>query len=249
MKHILSILPMRTDERGIPNKHYSTMYDEIMLTDKEQFDALYEARKKKYYNEQSKEYFRKVHSGSVWDGVTAEKLAAFFETKLQKLIGKKPVRQTIELLQQLSHYYMCEAGVLNPDKGLLFMGNVGTGKTKLALSVIRNPRYEYTYETTRNISECYEIGTDHWEQFLKSDKSYIFDDVGTELIAQIPYTRKTTESVAELIYKRYDSGSLNNVIITTNLDAEAIAARYGDRIRDRIKECFNVVVFDWDSLR
>ena len=249
MKHISELLSKNTDERGITDKHYIKDYLDVELTENETFDAIYEAKRKKYYVLKSQNYFKRINSNNVWDEIDANKLLHHFATRLAKSIIEPPTPKSLEILKDLCSYFLNEQGKYSINKGLLLPGNVGTGKTKIAQAVMSNPRYAYEYTTAKNITESYELGGDYWSHYLKPDNAIIIDDIGTERIAQIEYKKSSIESIAELIQHRYDACSLNNVVITTNLNAEAIGQRYGDRVRDRIRESFNVIIFKGESLR
>ncbi len=249
MKHISELLTAPTDERGLPGKHYIDDYLQIELSDNETFDALYEAKKKKYYQIKTQEYYKRINSSNAWSGIDADKLLTRFTLRLTKSITTPPTDKSLHLLNELTNYFLNEQGKYSLNKGLLLLGNVGTGKTKIAQAIAYNPRYQYEYTTAKNLSECYEIGDDHWHHYITPNNAFIIDDIGTEKHAQQDYKKGLVESVSEFILSRYDTNSLSNVVITTNLNADAIGNRYGERVRDRIREAFNVIIFDGASLR
>jgi len=52
--------------------------------------------------------------------------------------------------------------------------------------------------------------------------------------------------MGEILLSRYDLFKTKNVKthITTNLNAEELEARYGSRVRSRMREMFNLISFD-----
>ncbi len=76
---------------------------------------------------------------------------------------------------------------------------------------------------------------------------YCFDDVGTERPMQ--YYGNDCNVMGEILLGRYDhfvkKGMLTH--ITTNLSASKLEELYGNRLRSRMREMFNLVAFSVDS--
>lgn len=236
--------------QGIEGKHYSSMYDDVVLSDEEVKEALYEARKKRYYKNKNQEYWDKINSiTNEWIDFTQSRLYDLFLNRLFKIIGKRPTEESMQYLKLLASYYIGDENEYKQDKGFLFVGGTGTGKTALATAIAKNPLYNYEITTAKNISECYEIGEDHWQQWLNPNKAIIIDDMGDEKAAQLEYKKGQIEVIDELLKLRYKDKSYNNIVITTNMNGDSISERYGDRLRSRMREMFNIVNFGTKDLR
>lgn len=236
-------------QQGIETKHYSSMYDDVQLTDEEVKEALYEARKKRYYINKQKEYWNSINSKSEWHGITEARLYDYYATKLMRTINRKPTEKSLNILKLLTAYIMQTDTNFDNAKGFLFVGGTGSGKTVLAKTISKNPLYNYEFTTAKNIAECYQIGDDHWQQWVNPNKAIIIDDLGDEKPAQIDHKKGQIEALDELLKRRYEDKSYCNIIITTNMNGDVISERYGDRIRSRMREMFNVVNFGNNDLR
>jgi DNA replication protein DnaC len=81
------------------------------------------------------------------------------------------------------------------------------------------------------------------EKLLKA-KRLVIDDIGTEFMdANGSYQALLDEIVNE----RY--ANKRPTLMTTNLEVQAFAARYGERVADRIRESGRFVFVGRDSLR
>ena len=76
---------------------------------------------------------------------------------------------------------------------------------------------------------------------------YCFDDLGAE--QQIKYFGNDCNVMAEILITRYQEFIVNNTIthITTNLSASEIEKMYGNRLRSRMRNMFNVISFEGNS--
>jgi DNA replication protein DnaC len=56
--------------------------------------------------------------------------------------------------------------------------------------------------------------------------------------------------MAEIILTRYDSFIHHKTMthVTTNLSASELERFYGDRVRSRMRQMFNLIAFDKDSI-
>jgi len=56
--------------------------------------------------------------------------------------------------------------------------------------------------------------------------------------------------MGEILLSRYDIFKAKNwkTHITTNLNAEELEARYGSRVRSRLREMMNVIAYDSNSI-
>lgn len=121
---------------------------------------------------------------------------------------------------------------------LLLLGNTGTGKTHVSTAIAREiiaMGYSVIYDSAQNIMNDYE--TDRFksgygphepisEKYTECDL-LIIDDLGTEFSNQF-----STVCLYNLINTRQNKGLAT--IISTNLPAKELAARYDGRIYSRI---------------
>lgn len=148
---------------------------------------------------------------------------------------------------------------LDPEKGLFLFGDKGVGKS-IAIEGLRNclkhgELYFKNYKA-EDISEDYALGNtgDIFHSFEDNGrrKSYsiCIDDMGFERLRVIHFGNEICP-IATVISKRYDLYQRNRLIthITSNLNGIQIERLYGDRIRDRIREMCNEIVFKGTSRR
>lgn len=76
---------------------------------------------------------------------------------------------------------------------------------------------------------------------------FCFDDLGSE--QQIKHFGNDCNVMAEILITRYEQFIDNKSIthITTNLSASEIEKLYGNRLRSRMRNMFNVISFDSNS--
>ena len=152
-----------------------------------------------------------------------------------------------------------EAANLNIDlsKGILLSGPIGCGKTSI-MHLIRPfavNAFNYKIKTCREISfEFAKHGYEAINQYTNKQNSqnrlsgYCFDDLGAE--QQIKHFGNDCNVMAEILISRYEHFVENKTIthITTNLSASEIERNYGNRLRSRMRNMFNVISFDADSI-
>jgi len=145
-------------------------------------------------------------------------------------------------------------------KGLIISGPIGCGKTSLIkLTSYFCPREtQFMVKPTREIS--FEFEQDGYPVINRYSKGsyfrigglpvprvYCFDDLGLE---QTPrYYGNECNVMAEILLARYDLFVAKHMLthITTNLSASELEGIYGNRIRSRMREMFNLVAFDKNS--
>lgn len=121
---------------------------------------------------------------------------------------------------------------------LLLIGKTGTGKTHISTAIAReviNLGYDVIYDSVQNIVADFEddkFRRSYHTEELKADKYLecdllIIDDLGTEFSNQV-----TISCLYNLLNTRQNKGLAT--IISTNLDAKELAAKYEDRIYSRI---------------
>jgi DNA replication protein DnaC len=146
---------------------------------------------------------------------------------------------------------------LDINKGILLSGPIGCGKTSIMhlLKPFMYQKYEYKIKTCREIS--YEFAKNGYEALqpytMKAMNQsrlsgFCFDDLGAE--QQIKHFGNDCNVMAEILISRYENFIENNSIthITTNLSASEIEKHYGNRLRSRMRNMFNLISFESESL-
>ena len=141
------------------------------------------------------------------------------------------------------------------SKGILLTGPVGCGKTSL-MSVCR---FLLPAEKRHCIKSCRDVSFEFadkgheifhkytrgsFSQYKFEPRTYCFDDLGLE--SAINFYGNQCSVMAEILLSRYDMFHSFGMIthITTNLNSPEIEENYGIRVRSRMREIFNVVLFD-----
>jgi hypothetical protein len=139
------------------------------------------------------------------------------------------------------------------SKGILVSGSIGCGKTSL-MNLVRPFAYhpfEYKIKTCREVSfefakngfeaiNCYTLKQANQSKLT----GYCFDDLGAE--QQIKHFGNDCNVMAEVLISRYEQFVENKSVthITTNLSASEIENNYGNRLRSRMRQMFNLITFD-----
>ena len=142
---------------------------------------------------------------------------------------------------------------LNLSKGILLTGPVGCGKTTIMnlIKYLTPPEHKFFVKPCRDISfEFIQDGYQIIHKYSKGKlyesepKTICFDDLGTE--NNLKYYGNECNVIAEIILSRYDIFITKNLQthITTNLNASEIEKQYGNRVRSRIREMFNLIAYD-----
>ena len=142
---------------------------------------------------------------------------------------------------------------LDLNKGILLSGPVGCGKTSIMhlIKPFGYARYDYKIKTTREVSfEFAKYGFEALQPYTQKSNQqhrltgYSFDDLGAE--QQIKHFGNDCNVMAEILISRYEQFIENNTVthITTNLSASEIEAHYGNRLRSRMRNMFNLIAFD-----
>ncbi|WP_310559181.1 ATPase [Flavobacterium sp.] len=146
---------------------------------------------------------------------------------------------------------------INLTKGILLSGPIGCGKTSI-MHLIRqfsNYKSDYKIKTCREISfefakHGYEALNPYTHKINNQMRltGYCFDDLGAE--QQIKHFGNDCNVMAEVLISRYEHFVENNSMthVTTNLSATEIENHYGNRLRSRMRNMFNVISFDSNSM-
>jgi DNA replication protein DnaC len=149
-------------------------------------------------------------------------------------------RRNPHVVREVRRYAATVREQLDEGRGLWFTGDVGTGKTTLAMLVSKAaleadrtvaiyslPRLLAMLRETYDEDAAYSLA-DLVERLCKVDLLHV-DDVGAEQSS--PWV---LEQLYTIVNTRYEDGRA--VLLTTNLDDEALRAQIGDRTVSRLFE-------------
>ncbi|WP_179006070.1 ATPase [Winogradskyella forsetii] len=185
------------------------------------------------------------------------KILIYLDAKGKLLFGKnfKIYEEDEVVLYKLCIYFIrdfeaCKKLELDPNKGILLSGPVGCGKTSL-MKLLRNivPHHKpYEIIPARNITFAFNnIGFKTIEEYGNSS-FYCFDDLGVETTGR--HFGKDCNVMGEILLSRYDLFFKHGIRThaTTNLNAQELEERYGNRVRSRMRQLFNLIAFDKESV-
>ena len=193
-----------------------------------------------------------------------EKIKTYLNIKGHLLFGQnfKIYKEDEALIFKLCCYYIqdhysCAKMGIDTNKGLLLTGPVGCGKTSLMKLLLHLAPHKTNYEIIPTRNMVFNFNTSGFKVLEKynESKNYCFDDLGVEPTG-CHYT-KECNVLGEILLSRYDlfvQTSLNFSLsqrtkthITTNLNAQELEKRYGNRVRSRLKSMFNLISFNKNS--
>ncbi|WP_166962521.1 P-loop NTPase family protein [Yeosuana marina] len=184
-------------------------------------------------------------------------ILTYLNAKGKLLFGKsfKLVIDDRDILFKLCNYFIkdeanCKKLDIDIHKGILLTGPVGCGKTSL-MKLLRHivPHQKpYKMIPTRNIVFGFNhVGYKTIEDY-GSTNYFCFDDLGVEPIGR--HYGKDCNVMGEILLSRYELFLENQIKThaTTNLNAQELEERYGNRVRSRMRELFNLIAFDKKSM-
>ena len=184
-----------------------------------------------------------------------DKILIYLNAKGKLLFGDhfRIYTEDENIIRKLCHYFIkdkenCQKNDIDPEKGILLTGPVGCGKTSL-MKLLKNLvplQRPYLLAPCRNIV----FGFNHLGYKIIEDygdsSPICFDDLGVEPIGR--HYGKDCNVMGEVLLSRYDlflkTKSKIKTHATTNLNAEELEERYGNRVRSRMRELFNLIAFD-----
>jgi len=173
-------------------------------------------------------------------------------------IGKKMKESGYRDLNPKFHHefldYLVRFCDKKPMRGLMLVGGVGTGKTMAAAFMAA--LYDIEFFTANELVAAYPKHRDDFHGWLKSKRScgndpymLAIDDLGAEPTV-VDYGMRF-ELLGQVLAARYDDWrySGHKTILTTNLEAKEIVARYGARLESRMHEMFEIIPVLGQDLR
>ena len=184
------------------------------------------------------------------------KMIIYLEAKGKLLFGKnfKIYSEDEAILYKLCIYFIrdfetCRKLSIDPNKGILLSGPVGCGKTSLMklLPFIVPHQSKHAVVPARNITFSFNKSGFKIIEDYGNNGFYCFDDLGVETTGR--HFGKDCNVMGEILLSRYDLFLKNKTRtnVTTNLNAQELENRYGNRVRSRMRELFNLIAFDKES--
>lgn len=185
-----------------------------------------------------------------------DKILIYLDAKGKLLFGKKfrIYKEDREIIFKLCNYFIkdyanCKKLNIDLNKGILLSGPVGCGKTSL-MKLLRHivPHFKsYEVLATRNIVFAFNHTGYKTIESFGNNKLYCFDDLGVEPTGR--FFGKDCNVMGEILLSRHELFLKYKFKThgTTNLNAQELEERYGNRVRSRMRELFNLIGFDKDS--
>ena len=180
------------------------------------------------------------------------KILIYLNAKGKLLFGKgfKIYDDDHPIILKLCNYFVkdkeqCTKHNIDPDKGILLTGPVGCGKTSLMrlLHHLVPHQRPYIVIPARNIV----FGFNHLGFKIIEDygdgQSFCFDDLGVEATGR--HYGKDCNVMGEVLLSRYELFLKTKIKThaTTNLSAKELEDMYGNRVRSRMRQLFNLIAF------
>lgn len=153
---------------------------------------------------------------------------------------------------------MCQ-WLINSDKwGVMLMGSVGNGKTTLMKATVKLLKTAYSNTLTESgipmmVSMSTTTAKDLTNAARKgaefNNNQYMvcaIDDMGEEPTEVMSFGNVITP-ITDIMEERYAKRQIT--IITTNLDANGIKNKYGERVADRLRQMVRIITFTNPSYR
>lgn len=192
-----------------------------------------------------------------------QEITTWIEKKGIELYGNhfKILETDYPIIYKLIAYFLkdeptCFQNNINLNKGILLSGPIGCGKTSIMniMKYLTPTEHKFYVKPCRDISfEFIQDGYQIIHKYSKGKlyeyepKTICFDDLGTE--SNLKYYGNECNVMAEILLSRYDVYIAKRIQthITTNLSASEIETQYGNRVRSRMRELFNLIAYDNNS--
>lgn len=164
-----------------------------------------------------------------------------------------------KIISNLFNYFLNIPGELELSKGLFVMGDIGTGKSTLMqifskFKIFKNDGF--LIHDCAHVANQYSINGD-LDKYTYNVNGYCgnpvdmcFDELGRESIPANHFGQKLNvmQHILHIRYSLWQQKGLRT-FITTNLGPSQVGELYGDFVRDRCREMFNVIMMEGASRR
>jgi len=238
-----------------------------ILNEEQELEALRRGRMKKYGDIKTHQYFQSILKEPEPLKFTTEQYLDYVKNRL--LQDNKPFEideWNSSVITTLAEYFTD-----NPDferrgdgyslnKGLILFGNVGCGKTYIMNAFNLNPKLSFGIFSARAINiEFAQFGwvvskkysslfTRTYPAFGQTKIGLCIDDLGTE--ENKKHFGDSASVINDIIENRYfnrDEVPFYATHITMNLTSDEVEQFYGTRLKDRMREAYNVITFNPDA--
>ena len=184
--------------------------------------------------------------------------------RINNSLGNKPFNYDDENKSNyrlLFDYFARPHSKLDKNKGIMLIGNCGTGKTRLMrafglLCAEFNGFNKFNSLTINELQDMIQFSEREdmarfRRVFYTNEASNLYlDDLGTETKI-LNYFGTQTNWLEKFILERYEVFSLYGIRlhVSTNLSKNELKSRYSERVFDRFKEMFNIVYLVGESYR
>ena len=246
-------------------------FEHVILSQEEITEALRIARECKHHELHRRQYLEDLKKTPTYYKYTAKELLEGISQTICQSGEPYVIDEENEVqIKKLCLYFAGDKRFetqygLKLDKGLLLMGLLGNGKSHAMRFFQNNQMNSYNVVKARAIVKFWQ--NEVQEQAVKAVDYYstnremevnrfghkiaglCIDDLGTEAVPAIRFGDRRNV-IEEIILSRYDDQlPFNTTHITTNITEDEIESKYGSRVRDRLREMCNVIVFEGQSRR
>ena len=174
---------------------------------------------------------------------------------IEEILGKNFISDEYnrEIVPEIYNYFFRGDGKLDSKRGILLIGKIGCGKTRLMKNfsdylMWRNEAGKFRIYNVRQVQwDFVKNGYDGIQQYMNNPTSQgehpndiCFDDLGTEL-RSVKNFGNDIAVMEEVLYARYELFPKKKTHLITNLDIDSLKERYSERLVSRFREMFNVV--------
>ncbi len=236
----------------------------IVVNENEREFIIDQLKREKEASGRMKAYIEKLNAPKIFISLTPEQMFEVFKIRANQIINGVFIidQDNVLIIKKLCLYFTkspdCEKYGIDLNKGIMLAGGLGTGKTTIMKAFTLNQRQSYV------MKKCRHIGYDFAENGFKIIKHFdyietcpenmygqteigiCFDDLGTE--EERKHWGNNINAMAEILQNRYDTIPNYQTHITTNLNANQIEEIYGQRVRSRTREVFNLLSFEINSI-
>ena len=187
-------------------------------------------------------------SKPLWQGESLEAfkelLAAYKDVVESKGHMFRADMQTLQHLKSISIWLTTST----EKRGIYLGGNCGNGKSTMMMAFLKvcRQRGMRVLSTSTTKMVAWHLNDHSVLDLPHQEKIICVDDLGAEAAEVLVYGNKVSV-MADFFEEVYKTNCF--LFVTSNLGAEEIGTRYGQRVRDRFREMFHALKFSNPSFR